>query len=69
MIPLQLLRMIYCNSNTHVEFAGRTGGHFTMARGVRQGCLASGFLFALAFDPIFRWLENTIIPRNQPCWP
>ena len=35
-----------------------------MARGVRQGCLASGFLFALAFDPIFRWLQEAIFPRN-----
>ena len=25
-----------------------------MSRGVRQGCPASGFLFAMAFDPIFR---------------
>ena len=35
-----------------------------MARGVRQSCPASGFLFAMAFDPIFHWLEDTIIPRN-----
>ena len=35
-----------------------------MARGVRQGCPASGFLFAIAFDPIFRWLQETITPRN-----
>ena len=35
-----------------------------MAWGVRQGCPASGFLFAMAFDPIFRWLQETIIPRN-----
>ena len=35
-----------------------------MARGVRQGCPASGFLFAMAFDPIFRWLQDVIIPRN-----
>ena len=35
-----------------------------MARGVRQGCPASGFLFAMAFDPIFRWLQESIIPRN-----
>ena len=35
-----------------------------MARGVRQGCPASGFLFAMAFDPIFRWLQETVIPRN-----
>ena len=35
-----------------------------MARGVRVGCFASGFLFAMAFDPIFRWLHDSIIPRN-----
>ena len=35
-----------------------------MARGVRQDCPASGFLFAMAFDPIFRWLQESIIPRN-----
>ena len=56
--------MIYYNSTTHVEFAGRTRGQFFMARVFRQGCKASGFLFAMAFDPIFRWLENTTIPRN-----
>ena len=62
----RFLRMIYCNCTTHVEFAGRTGGQFRMARVFRQGCPASGFLFAIAFNPIFRWLENTIIPRNPP---
>ena len=35
-----------------------------MTGGVRLGCPASGFLFAMAFDPIFRWLQETIIPRN-----
>ena len=33
-----------------------------MVRGVRQGCPAGGFLFAMAFDPIFRWLHDSIIP-------
>ena len=34
-------------------------------RSVRQGCPASGFLFAMAFDPIFRWNQDAIIPRNS----
>ena len=33
-------------------------------QGVRQGCPASGFLFAMAFDPFFRWLHDSIIPRD-----
>ena len=39
----RFLRTIYCNSTTHVEFAGRTRGQILTARGVRQGCPASGF--------------------------
>ena len=41
-----------------------TRGRFFLAKGVRQGCPASGFLFAMAFDPIFRWLQDAIIARN-----
>ena len=40
----------------HMEFAG--------ARRVRQGCPASGFLFAMDFDRIFRWLQEPVVPRN-----
>ena len=47
-----------------MEFSGAERGQFPKARGVRQGCPASGFLFAMAFDPIFRWLQETTIPRN-----
>ena len=61
----RFLRSIYSDSTTHVEFAGATQGQCLMARGVRQGCLASGFLLAIAFDPIFRWLQEAIIPRNS----
>ena len=58
------LRRIFYDSTTAVEFAGMTRGQFLMARSVRQGCPASGFLFAMAFDPIFRWLQDAISPRN-----
>ena len=60
----QFLRMIHSNSVTDVEFAGKTGGQFHMARGVRQGCPASGFLLVMAFDPIFRWLFDSVIPKD-----
>ena len=35
-----------------------------MARGVRQGCPASGFLLAVAFDPIFIWFQESTVPKN-----
>ena len=60
----RFLRSIYRDSITRVEFAGTTRGQLLLARGVRQGCPASGFLFAMAFDPIFRWLQEAVIPRN-----
>ena len=60
----RFLQSIYVDGNTEVELAGKTRGQFLMTRGVRQGCSASGFLFAMTFDPIFRWLHYLIIPRN-----
>ena len=60
----RFLRSIYRDSITHVEFAGAERGQFLMARGVRQGCPASGFLFAMASDPIFRWLQDSITSQG-----
>ena len=51
---------------TQVEIGGKYRGQFSMARGVRQGCPASGFLFAIAFDTMFRWLHSSVIPRDLP---
>ena len=52
------LRRIYCNSTTHVEFAGTTTDNSSL-----PGC--EGRLSCeRAFDPIFRWLQDAIIPRN-----
>ena len=60
----RFLQRIYRDSITHVEFTGAAREEVLIARGVRQGFPASGFLFAMAFDPIFRWLQESIIPRN-----
>ena len=60
----RFLRRMYCDSTTHAEFARTTRGQFLMSRSVRQGCPASGFLFAVAFDPIFRWLQEAVIPKE-----
>ena len=60
----RFLRSISSDSITHVDFAGTERGQFLVTRGVRQGCPASGFTIAVAFDPIFRWLSESIIPRN-----
>ena len=57
----RFLRSVDRDSITHVEFAGATRGQFRMATGVQQTCPASGFLFTMAFDPIFRWLQQTVI--------
>ena len=60
----RFLRSIYMDSMTHVEFVGAERGQFLMAKGVRQGCPAGGLLFAMAFDSIFRWLQESVILRN-----
>ena len=62
--PCRFLRSIYRDSITHVEFAGAERGQFLVARGLRQGCPASGFLFAMAFDAIFRWLSKSHLSKG-----
>ena len=41
-----------------------------MIRGVRQGCPASGYLFTMSFDPVFRWLITYVLPpeAHRPCF-
>ena len=44
-------RNIHRDSTIYVEIAGATRKQFRMARGVRQGCLASVFLFRIGMRP------------------
>ena len=52
----RFLRGIYADSATSVEHSCVACGQFAMMRSVRHGCPASGYLFTVAFDPVFRWL-------------
>ena len=58
-------RSTFRDSITYVELGRAERGHIFVARGVRQGCLASGFfLRAMISDLIFRWFQESTIPRN-----
>ena len=37
-------------------------GSLPMMRSLRQGCPASGYLFTMTFDPLYRWLLVSAIP-------
>ena len=60
----RFLRSIQKDIITHVELAGAERVQLLIARGVLQCCPASGFLSAMSFDPIFRWLQEAFIQRN-----
>ena len=50
------LRNMYEESGTSIGRARGTREKFAMMTGVRQECLASRFLFTMAFDAVYRWL-------------
>ena len=63
-ILCRFLRSIYRDSIAHVEFAGAERGQFLMARGVRQGCPASGFLFCNGLSPDFPMAPRINYPKE-----
>ena len=61
----RFLRIIYRNSITQVEFTGAEQGQFLMARGVRQGCPASGFLFCHGLRPDLPMAPRINYPKER----
>eukprot|EP00972_Heterocapsa_arctica_P096653 14258863-Heterocapsa_arctica.AAC.1 len=49
---------LYADTLAGIFLRGDVWGFINMQRGVRQGCPASGTIFALCCDPIFRWLAE-----------
>eukprot|EP00959_Pyramimonas_sp_CCMP1952_P294990 6169959-Pyramimonas_sp.AAC.1 len=47
------------------NFAGASEIRFDIGRGVRQGGPASMTLFALALDPVSRWIRYMRAPRLE----
>ena len=55
----------HTDSITNVEHTSAAQEQFAMMRGVWQGCPASGYLFTMAFDPVFRWLLSSVFPPES----
>ena len=60
----RFLRSIESDSITHVEFAGADRGTILYDQKCTTELSNEWYPFAMAFDPIFIWLQESIIPRN-----
>ena len=58
---LSFLRALYGCSMATIVFNRRRFRTFPVRRGIRQGCPASMLLFALALDPVLRWMQLRIL--------
>ena len=58
-------RRIYEDNVTTVEHRGGFRGRFATARGVRQGCPASGFLFTVAFGRICACADDFAVAAHS----
>eukprot|EP00959_Pyramimonas_sp_CCMP1952_P325316 6809203-Pyramimonas_sp.AAC.1 len=56
-------RALYANNTALLCFEGAAETVFLVERGVRQGDPASMTLFALALDPVLRWIRARRVER------
>ena len=62
---LSACSVFFCNDScTSGEHAGAARRQFALMRGVRHLCPASGFLFTMPFDPVYRWLMSAVLPHE-----
>ncbi len=61
---IQAIRALYRDCSATVVLMGLRWGSFPMRSGIRQGCPASGSLFALAFDPCIRYIMHMLGPKR-----
>jgi hypothetical protein len=59
---IRALRALYNDNDATIFFNGAAHSTITITSGIKQGCPASGVLFALALDPFLRYLLMRIPP-------
>ena len=56
---------LYADNRAEVWVGGHTGVYLTILSGIRQGCPASGSVFALAIDPVIRMIVAALPPHHS----
>ena len=59
----RVLRQLYANCRTTVTLRGLRFTWFYILSGIKQGCPASGTIFSLAIDSVFRFMIHRLPPR------
>ena len=57
---VRVLRALYFNVTGIISFGSAAPISINMLSGIKQGCPASGSIFALIIDPVIRWLSYKI---------
>ena len=63
-VIIRALKAMYADCSATIVLGGRRLRSFNMLSGIRQGCPASGTLFALAIDPCLRFLIGKVGPKR-----